>query len=104
VDFPLSEGCLNGKADHLQKAFEVMYFAKHKPSNAALFERHDEAFETNSFYFSPEAITLISTLVEPFGAVVCEPPKLTERFVLLVGDEEMQKNLHYRQGTFRTRT
>jgi len=80
-----------------------MYIAYHKPLGAALFERHDEEFETNSFYFSPEAVTLISTLVEPFGGVVCEPPQLTERFVLLIGDEDVRKNLHYRQATFRVR-
>jgi hypothetical protein len=101
VDFPPSECCRNGRADHLQKAFEVMFVANHRPSGAALFERHDEEFEINSFYFSPEAVTLISTLVEPFGAVVCEPPQLTERIVLLVGDEDVQKSLQYRQATFR---
>jgi len=104
VDFPLRECCRDGKPDHLQKAFEVMYVTSHKPLGAALFERHDDNCETNSFYFSPEAATLISLLLEFLGAIVCEPPRLTERLVLLVGDEDVQTNLRYRQTTFRGRS
>jgi hypothetical protein len=103
VDFPLHECCRNGKPDQLQKAFEVMYATSHKPSGAALFERHDDKFEINSFYFSPEAVTLISPLLESLGATVSEPPRLSERLVLLVGDEDVQTNLRYRQATFRDR-
>ena len=103
VDFPLRECCLNGRADHLQKAFEVMYVTSHKPEAAALFERHDESCETNSFYFSPEAVTLVSPLLESLGAMVCEPPRLTERLVLLVGDVDVLTNLRYRQETFSDR-
>ena len=70
VDFPLSECCRNGKADHLQKAFDVMYITRNKPPGAALLERHDEKFEANSFFFSPEAVTLIPNLLETCGATV----------------------------------
>jgi hypothetical protein len=103
VDFPLRECCRNGKPDHLQKAFEVMYLTSQKPPGAALFERHDDRCEINSFYLSPEAVTLISTLLESLGASVCDPPRLTERLVLLVGDEDVQTNLRYRQATFSDR-
>ena len=103
VDFPLHECCRNGKPDHLQKAFEVMYVTSQKPPGAALFERHDDKCETNSFYFSPEAVTLISDLLESLGAIVCEPPQLTGRFVLLVGDEDVRTNLRYRHETFNAR-
>ena len=103
VDFPLSECCRNGKADQMQKAFEVMFVTSQRPRGAALFEWHDEAFERNCFYFSPEAVTLIPTLLEPLGAKVCNPPVLTERLVLLVGDEDVEKNLQYRQSTSRRR-
>jgi hypothetical protein len=98
VDFPLSECRLYGRADHLQKAFEVMYITCRKPSGAALFEWHDEKFETNSFFFSPEAVILIPTLLEPHGAMPCKPPMVTERLVLLVGDKDVEKNLRYRQS------
>lgn len=70
---------------------------------AALFERHDESCETNSFYFSPEAVTLVSPLLESLGAMVCEPPRLTERLVLLVGDVDVLTNLRYRQEAFHAR-
>jgi hypothetical protein len=103
VDFSLRECCRNGKADQMQKAFEVMFLTRLKPAGAALFELHDEELDTNSFFFSPEAVTLIPTLLEPLGAVVSEPPLVTERLVLLVGDEDVLTNLQYRQGTFRTR-
>ena len=103
VDFPLSECRRDGKPDHLQKAFEVMYVTSHEPSGAALFEHHDDKCETNSFYFSPEAVTLVSPLLESLGAIVCEPPTPTERLVLLVGDKDVQTNLRYRQATFRAR-
>jgi hypothetical protein len=103
VDFPLHECCRNGKPDHLQKAFEVMYVTSQKPPGAALFERHDDKCETNSFYFSPEAVTLISGLLESLGAIVCEPPQLTGRFVSLVGDEDVRTNLRYRQESFSDR-
>ena len=103
LDFPLRECCCDGKPDHLQKAFEVMYVTCRKPQGAALFERHDDSCETNSFYFSPEAVTLVSPLLESLGATACEPPRLTNRLVLLVGDEDVQTNLRYRQTTFSDR-
>ena len=103
VDFPLSECRLHGKADHLQKAFEVMYITSRKPPGAALFERHDERLETNSFFFSPEAVTLIPTLLEPHEAMPCEPPIVTERLVLLVGDKDVEANLRYRQSLIEAR-
>jgi hypothetical protein len=49
---PLDECCWNGKADQLQKAFEVMFITSQR-KDAAILEWHDEKFETNSFYFSP---------------------------------------------------
>ena len=85
VDLPLSECCRSGKADQLQKAFEVMFIARGQPRNAALFELHDENFETNGFYFSPVAATLVNNLIEHFGGVECSPPILSDRLVLLVG-------------------
>jgi hypothetical protein len=87
----------------MQKAFEVMYVTSERPPGAALFERHDDKCETNSFYFSPEAVTLVSPLLESLGAIVCEPPRLTERLVLLAGDEDVHTNLRFRQATFRAR-
>ena len=78
---------------------------RHEPeaTRSPLFERHDDKGEINSFYFSPEAVTLISDLLESLGATVCEPPQLTERFVLLVGDGDVRTNLRYRQETFSDR-
>jgi hypothetical protein len=88
VDLPLAECCRNGKADQLQTAFEVMFIARGQPRDAALFELHDENFETNGFYFSPQAATLVSNLIEHFGGVECAPPSVSERLVLLVGRPE----------------
>lgn len=85
VDLPLAECCRNGRADQLQKAFEVMFIARGQPRDAALFELHDENFETNSFYFSPLATTLVNNLIEHFGGVECAPPAVSDRLVLLVG-------------------
>src|SRR5689334_4857149 len=85
VDLPVEECCLNGKADQLQKAFEVMFITSQSPKDAALFEWHDEKFETNSFYFSPSACRLMQTLIEDFGGVECAAPVLSDRLVLLVG-------------------
>jgi hypothetical protein len=93
VDFPTSECCRHGKADLMQKAFEVMFITRRRPAGAALFESHDEKLETNSFYFSPEAVDLVHTLLEPAGAIPCEAPAMTERLVFLVGDPEVQKSL-----------
>ena len=85
VDLPLEECRRNGKADQLQKAFEVMFITSQSPRDAALFEWHDEKFETNSFYFSPAGSQLVQTLIERMGAVQCAPPICSERLVLLVG-------------------
>ena len=104
VDFPVSECCRHGKADLMQKAFEVMFITRRRPGGAALFESHDERLETNSFYFSPEAVDLIHTLLEPVAAVPCEAPALTERLVFLVGDPEVQKTLRRPLPSFQSRT
>lgn len=85
VDLWPAECCQNGKADQLQKAFEVMFIARGQPRDAALFELHDENFETNGFYFSPLAATLVNNLIEHFGGVECAPPIVSDRLVLLVG-------------------
>jgi hypothetical protein len=85
VDLPLAECCQNGKADQLQKAFEVMFIARGQPRDAALLELHDENFEMNGFYFSPQAATLVNNLIEHFGGVECAPPIVSERLVRLVG-------------------
>ena len=85
VDLPIEECRRNGKADQLQKAFEVMFVTSESPRDAALFELHDEKFETNSFYFSPTASVLVQTLIERMGGVECAPPICSDRLVLLVG-------------------
>ena len=85
VDLPLQECCRNGNADQLQKAFEVMFITSQSPKDAALFEWHDDRFETNSFYFSPSASQLVKTLIERMGGVECAPPIFSDRLVLLVG-------------------
>jgi hypothetical protein len=103
VDFPVSECCRHGKADLMQKAFEVMFITGRRPSGAALFESHDEKLETNSFYFSPEAVDLVHTLLEPVDAIPCEAPVVTERLVFLVGDQEVQKALRRRLPPLQSR-
>ena len=85
VDLPLDECCRNGKADQLQKAFEVMFITTHSPKDAALFELHDEEFETNCFYFSPAAFRMLKTLIEQLGRVECAPPPVSDRLILLIG-------------------
>ena len=85
VDLPLEECRRNGKADQLQKAFKVMFTTSKSPRDAALFELHDEKFETNSFYFSPSASLVVQTLIERMGGVECAPPICSDRLVLLVG-------------------
>ena len=97
VDLPVAECCRNGKADQLQKAFEVMFIARGQPKGAALFELHDENFETNSFYFSPLAATLVNNLIEHFAGVECAPPAVSDRLVLLVGHPDSYEVLHNEQ-------
>lgn len=85
IDLPLEECSRNGKADQVQKAFEVMFITSQSPKDAALFEWHDEKFETNCFYFSPSGSRLVMALIEQLGGVECAPPTLSDRLVLLVG-------------------
>jgi len=85
VDLPLEDCRRNGKADQLQKAFEGMFLTSQSPRDAALFEWHDEKFESNCFYFSPSACRLMQTLIEQSGGVECQPPMCSDRLVLLVG-------------------
>ena len=85
VDLPLSECCCNGKADQLQKAFDLMYVASQKPRDAALFEWHDDTLQGSIFFFTPAAAALIKPLLEEAGAWECGPPILSDRLVLLVG-------------------
>jgi len=81
------EDCVkDGKADQLQKAFEVMYISMHKPASAALFEWFDERAERNILYLSPLAAALVYPLIEHTGAVECTPPLTCDRLVLLAGD------------------
>src|SRR5438445_11059063 len=67
IDLPLEDCRRNGKADQLQKAFEGMFLASQRPRDAALFEWHDEKFESNCFYFSPSACRVMQTLIEQSG-------------------------------------
>ena len=85
VDVPLQDCSRNGTADQLQKAFEVMFVTSESPKDAALFEWHDENFETNRFYFSPSASRLLQDVIERLGGVECAPPAFSDRLVLLVG-------------------
>ncbi len=94
VDLPLEESRRNGKADQLQKAFEVMFMTSQSPRDAALFEWHDDKFETNCFYFSPSASKLVITLIEWMGGVECAPPTCSDRLVLLVGHPSAYEVLH----------
>ena len=93
VDIPPSECCRDGKADLLQAAFEVTFLTGRSPKDAALFEWHDELLQTNVFFFSPEAATMVETLIERFGGIECSPPVLSERLVLLVGHPSMRETL-----------
>jgi hypothetical protein len=103
VDFPPSASCFGGEADQLQKAFEVMFVTNCKPQGAALFEWHDERLEGNTFFLSPEAVTLVPSLLEHLGAKVCDSPVPTDRLVLLVGDADVEKNLRFRHSASRAR-
>lgn len=93
VDLPLEECGLYGSADQLQKAFEVMFISRHSPRDAALFEWHDDKFETNAFYFSPAASGLVKSLIDRFGGSECSPPVLSDRLVLLVGHAGVAEEL-----------
>jgi len=104
VDFPLRECCRDGKPDHLQKAFEVMYVTSHKPPGAALFERHGDTVKPTPSVFRPKrplSFRPSLNLLEPESVT---HPRLTQRLVLLVGDEDIQTNLRYLQTTFRGRS
>ena len=103
VDLPLYECRRNGKADQLQKAFEVMFLTNQKPQDAALFEWHDEIVQNNVFFFSPAGASLIRSLLKGVGAVECGPPILSDRLVLLVGHAGARETLlgkYFRTATF----
>lgn len=85
VDLPLKDCCRDGKADQLQKAFEVMFISRQRPRDAALFEWHDETLQGSIFFFSPAAAALIKPLLEELGAWECAAPILSDRLVLLIG-------------------
>ena len=93
VDLPICECGRDGKADQLQKAFEVMFITSQKPRNAALFEWHDETLQTDVFFFSPVGAELIGALLHEAGAIECGPPILSDRLVLLVGHVGVRERL-----------
>ena len=98
VDLPPEECVKNGKADQLQKAFEVMFVGMRQPSGAALFEWFDERLETNVFYFSPEAASLLRSLIGQLGGVECAPPVASHRLVLVSGDGWVSEGLERSVG------
>lgn len=101
VDLPPSECGRNGKADQLQKAFDVMFITSQK--DAALFKWHDETLQTNVFFFSPAGAALIRPLLDEVGAIECGPPILSDRLVLLVGHAGARETLlgkYFRTATF----
>jgi hypothetical protein len=69
VELSPAECVENGKADQLQKAFEVMFVSMLQPGGAALFEWFDDRLETNVFYFSPEAAFLLRPLIGHLGGM-----------------------------------
>ena len=85
VDLPICECGRDGKADQLQRAFQVMFITSQKPREAALFEWHDETLQTNVFFFSPAGAALVKLLLDEAGGIECGPPILSDRVVLLVG-------------------
>jgi Flp pilus assembly pilin Flp len=101
VDLPLSECCRNGKADQLQKAFEVIFTTSQRPREAALFEWHDEKLQTNVFYFTPAAAGLVKTLIKHLGGTECAPPTLSDRLVLIVGHPGAREALESRTASLR---
>lgn len=102
VDLPLCECSRNGKADQLQKAFDVMFITSQKPQDAALFEWHDHTLQTNVFFFSPAGAALIRSFLEEAGALECAPI-LSDRPVPLVGPAGARETLlgkYFRTPTF----
>jgi hypothetical protein len=93
VELPPQECVRNGKADRLQKAFEVMFITNERPTGAASFEWFDERLETNVFYFSPVAAALMRPLIEEVGGVECAPPLASHWLVFLNGDEQVLEGL-----------
>ena len=93
VELSPEECVKNGKADQLQRAFEVMFVSMHQPAGAALFEWFDERLETNVFYFSPEAAFLLRTLIGHLGGVECAPPLASHWLLFLSGDERVSEGL-----------
>ena len=93
VNLPPEECVKNGKADQLQRAFQVMFVTMRQPEGAALFEWFDERLETNVFYFSPEAAFLLRTQIGQLGGVECAPPLASHRLVFVSGDEWVSEGL-----------
>ena len=98
VELSPAECVENGKADQLQKAFEVMFVSMLQPGGAALFEWFDDRLETNVFYFSPEAAFLLRPLIGHLGGMACAPPLASHRLVFLSGDERVTEGLELGVG------
>lgn len=98
VELPPEECVKNGKADQIQRAFQVMFVTMRQPEGAALFEWFDYRLETNVFYFSPEAAFLLRTLIAQFGGEECAPPLASHQLVFVSGDEWVSEGLERSVG------
>ena len=98
VELSPEECVKNGKADQLQRAFDVMFVSMRQPVGAALFEWFDERLETNVFYFSPEAAILLRGLIGQFGGVECAPPLPSHWLLFLAGDDRVSGGLERLAG------
>lgn len=69
-------------ATRLHEAFFALAKASGVPRHAAVFSRYDLEANVVTWYFSPEAVTLATTL----GAAPCDKPTPSQGFGLLSGD------------------
>lgn len=69
------ESDVGGKAQVLREEFGKVFSVNVGPAHAAMFWGRGENFKEYFCYFSPEAVRIARTLIEPYGPVPCEAPK-----------------------------
>ena len=72
-----------GEGAQLQDAFEKAFMAANAPAGVAMFGEH-KVTDSFSYYFSPAAVRLFSSMLDAFGASDTTPPSRDE-VALLVG-------------------
>lgn len=76
--------------EHLEKQFEKLFIKAGGPEDMALFSDNDYTDGQIHIYFTPGCNPHCASLISQYSGEECEPPQLSEVFLLDGNDEALE--------------